>query len=165
MTTPRTTPASFHSRHNQGGSLLSDLTRAGYEDIDQNDELRLVRLQLKDLSTLVAAADQDFAVVGGLPDTGGTIVGVNVTVDTAPTGATAIYDVNLNGTTIYTTQDNRPTIAISGTESTEADAPENASVVNGDLIGLDCDQIGSSVAGANAGVCVRIKVKKPLDDD
>jgi hypothetical protein len=144
---------------------MADLTRAGYEDVDQDDELRLVRLQLLDPGTLTAATGQDYAVVGGLPDTGGTIVGVNVTVSVAPTGATAIFDVNVNGTTIYTTQANRATIAISGTESTEAAAPEAAGVVNGDLISLDTDQIGSSTAGSNAAVCVRIKVKKPLDDD
>jgi hypothetical protein len=151
---------------------MANLTMFGYEDVYQSDELRYVRLQLKDLGTLTQATGQDYAVVGGIPDSGATIIGVNITVGTAPTGATAIFDVNLNGTTIYTTTGNRPTIAISGTESTEAAAPSDASdpvvpwvVVNGDLISLDCDQIGSSTAGSNAAACVVLRVDKPLDDD
>jgi hypothetical protein len=42
-----------------------------------------------------------------------TVTGVRASVDTAPTGATLIVDVNLAGTTIFTTQASRPAIAIS----------------------------------------------------
>lgn len=143
---------------------MASVGMIGYEDVYPGDQLRYVRLQLLDPGTITAAAGQDYAVVGGLPDSGGTIVGVNVTVSAAPTGATAIFDVNINGTTIYTDQANRATIAISATESTEAAAPEAAFVTNGDLISLDCDQIGSSVAGSNAAACVVIRVDKPLDE-
>ena len=124
---------------------MASVGMIGYEDVYPGDQLRYVRLQLLDPGTITAATGQDYAVVGGLPDSGGTIVGVNITVSTAPTGSTAIFDVNINGTT-------------------EAAAPEAAFVTNGDLISLDCDQIGSSVAGANAAACVVIRVDKPLDE-
>jgi hypothetical protein len=42
-----------------------------------------------------------------------TVTGVRASVGTAPTGATLIVDVNLAGTTIFTTQASRPAIAIS----------------------------------------------------
>ena len=144
---------------------MANVGMIGYEDVYQSDQLRYVRLQLLDPGGLAAATGQDYAVVGGLPDSGGTIVGVNITVSVAPVGSTAIFDVNINGTTIYTTQANRATIAAAATESTEAAAPEAAFVTNGDLISLDCDQVGSSTAGSNAATCVVIRVDKPLDDD
>ena len=144
---------------------MANLTRFGYEDVNQDDELRRKVIHVSDLGTLTAATNQAAAVVSGLPDSGGTIEGTRIRVVTAPTGATAIFDVHLNGTTIYTTTGNRPTIAISAKVSTEAAAPEVTKVVNGDLLTVDCDQIGSSAAGANAGIAITIKVDKPLDDD
>jgi|TARA_R110000824_G_scaffold61146_6_gene162908 hypothetical protein len=151
---------------------MANLTRFGYEDVNQDDELRRKVIHVSDLGTLTAATNQAAAVVSGLPDSGGTIEGTRITVVTAPTGATGIFDVHLNGTTIYTTQGNRPTIAISAKVSTEAAAPSNAAdpvvpwkVYNGDLLTVDCDQIGSSAAGAVAGIAITIKVDKPLDDD
>jgi hypothetical protein len=47
----------------------------------------------------------------------GTIRSVTAAVGTAPTGATLIADVNIDGTTVFTTQANRPTIAINGTHA------------------------------------------------
>lgn len=83
----------------------------------------------------------------------GEIVGVTAAVLTAPTGATLIVDVNKGGTTIFTTQGNRPTIAISGT-STAVKTPDVTSFSAGDVFTVDVDQIGSSVAGADLHVCV-----------
>ncbi len=70
-------------------------------------------------------------------------------VDTAPTGATAIFDVNKSGTTLYTTQGNRPTIAISGFASTET-APDVTAWAADSYLQADIDQVGSSVTGADA---------------
>lgn len=87
----------------------------------------------------------------------GTIVGVIAAVGTAPTGATVICDVNKNGTTIFTTQANRPTIALSGFVSGPGlSVPNVTSVVVGDLLSVDIDQIGSTVAGADLTVTVLI---------
>lgn len=76
------------------------------------------------------------------------ILNVIISVGTAPTGASIIVDVNKNGTTIFSTQGNRPTIAASGTSDTSS-VPDVTSVAAGDYLTVDIDQIGSTVAGAN----------------
>lgn len=78
---------------------------------------------------------------------------VRARVITAPTGATLICDVNIGGTTIFTTQGNRPTIAISGTTSTTV-APNVTSWPVGGVLSVDVDQVGSTVAGAGLTVQV-----------
>lgn len=70
-------------------------------------------------------------------------------VGTAPTGATVIVDLNINGTTIFTTQATRPTIAIAGFASGQVTNMEATRISDGDYITVDIDQIGSSVAGAD----------------
>jgi len=76
-----------------------------------------------------------------------TIVEVRLKVKAAPTGATIIVDVNKNGTTIFTTQSNRPVIAISATKgnTTTIEVP---GLVKGDDLTFDIDQVGSTVAGS-----------------
>ena len=80
-----------------------------------------------------------------------TISTVQVSVGTAPTGASVIFDVNKNGTTIFTTQGNRPTIT-SGSNSDLASVPDVTTLASGDYLTVDVDQIGSTVAGADAVV-------------
>lgn len=82
-----------------------------------------------------------------------TILGAWAAVGTAPTGATLIVDVNKNGTTIFTTQSARPTIAISG-NSTTLSTPAVTTLADGDYITVDVDQVGSTVAGADLTVGV-----------
>jgi hypothetical protein len=86
----------------------------------------------------------------------GVITDIRAYVDTAPTGAALIVDVNKNGTTVFTTQGNRPTIAISGNASTTT-APDVVAVAAGDRISVDVDQIGSGVAGSDLHVTVTIR--------
>ena len=86
----------------------------------------------------------------------GTIVDVRTYLDTAPTGATFISDVNINGTTAFTTQGSRPTIAISGNASTTT-LPDVVAVAAGDRITIDIDQIGSGTAGSDLYVAITIK--------
>lgn len=80
---------------------------------------------------------------------------VRIGVGTAPTGATVMVDVNRNGTTIYGTQALRPAIAISaftavgGTES-------NGVFAAGDYLTVDVDQVGSTIAGQDLSVIVRV---------
>jgi hypothetical protein len=92
-------------------------------------------------------------------DTGMTlrVVSIRVRVNTAPTGATLIIDVNKNGTTIYTTQANRPTVAISGT-TVKSTNPDVTDFADGDNMSIDIDQVGSTVAGADMTVTVTMKV-------
>lgn len=85
-----------------------------------------------------------------------TITAVRASVGTAPTGATLIVDVNKNGTTIYTTQGNRPTIAISGNTAT-ANSPDVTTLAAGDYLTVDIDQVGSTVAGGDLTVQIELK--------
>ena len=84
-----------------------------------------------------------------------TIVAVRATVGTAPTGASLIVDVNKNGTTIFTTQANRPTIAVS-TNTIKRTNMDVTTVADGDYLTVDVDQIGSTVAGSNLVVQVAV---------
>ena len=57
-------------------------------------------------------------------------------------GTSDIIDVNRNGTTIYTTQANRPTLLLADTGMfTEAGEPEVLGLVAGDILSFDVDQI------------------------
>jgi hypothetical protein len=83
-----------------------------------------------------------------------TIVGTRLMVGTAPTGASLIVDVNKNGTTIYTTQGNRPTIAASANAGGPGATPDVTALAAGDYLTVDVDQIGSTVAGSDLTVAV-----------
>lgn len=72
-----------------------------------------------------------------------TIIAVRASVGTAPAGASVIVDVNKNGTTIFTTQTNRPTIVAASTTDT-ADTVEVSSWAAGEYLTIDIDQVGSS---------------------
>lgn len=85
------------------------------------------------------------------------IINVKASAGTAPTGADLILDIHKNGTTIFTTQTNRPTIT-AGETSEDSQAPDVIAVAAGDLISLQLDQIGSTVAGADLSVTVVCEV-------
>ena len=87
----------------------------------------------------------------------GTIVAILVMVGTAPTGASVIVDVNKNGTTIFTTQGNRPTIAASTSSSGVVTNMDVTAVAVGDYLTVDVDQIGSTVAGYSISVLVVVR--------
>jgi hypothetical protein len=77
-----------------------------------------------------------------------TIVSIQAMVGTSPTGATLIVDVNKNGTTVFTTQANRPTVAAAGNVSGAA-VPNVTALAAGDYISVDIDQVGSTVPGSD----------------
>jgi len=81
-----------------------------------------------------------------------TISKVRSAVGTAPTGATLIVDVLMGGTTIFTTQGNRPTIAISG--NTATGIPDVTSWADGTYLTVNVAQVGSTVAGSDLTVSV-----------
>ena len=78
----------------------------------------------------------------------GRIVDVICDSATAGSGGTSdIIDVHVNGTTIYTTQDNRPTLLVGNTGLfSEADAGPDGTltVVPGDVVSCDVDQIATT---------------------
>jgi hypothetical protein len=83
-------------------------------------------------------------------DTGSdlTVLSTRASVGTAPTGATLIVDINMNGTTIFTTQASRPAIAISGNTAQGA-TPDVVTITSGSYLTYDVDQVGSGTAGSN----------------
>lgn len=86
------------------------------------------------------------------------ILGSIVTVNTAPTGLPVIVDILKNGTTIYTTTANRPTIAVSAFMSATAyTTPDVVAVAPGDYLQWSVSQIGSGTAGADLFVRVLAK--------
>lgn len=90
----------------------------------------------------------------------GHIVDVIVDADTAPTGADSIVDIHLNGTTIYTTQANRPTLSDGDTGYySEAAEPEVTAVKPGDVLQLIIDQIGSGTAATELAAVVVIATR------
>lgn len=80
-----------------------------------------------------------------------TLLKVRLVVDTAPTGANLIVDVHTGtgaGTTIFTTQGNRPTIT-AGNKTAESAAPDVTECADNTEFSVCIDQIGSTVAGAD----------------
>lgn len=83
------------------------------------------------------------------------LLGVSAAVGVAPTGTSIIVDVNKNGTTIFTTQANRPTIPISTFHSGTEDVPDVTTIVAGDYLTIDRDQVGSTIAGEELTIFIR----------
>jgi len=77
-----------------------------------------------------------------------TISKVKIYADTAPTGASILVDVNKNGVTIFTTQANRPEIAIAG-HAADSGVPDVTGLVEGDRVSVDIDQVGSTIPGGS----------------
>ena len=145
---------------------MANLTRFGYEDVNQDDELRRVTLSMADIGGAATDTGVDFVLVQNLPDSGGTIEGVYARAVTAPAGSSTVltYDIHKNGTTIFTTQGNRVIFATTE-NSAETTTIEVPGVVNGDILELACDAVGNTTAGSDVAIAIVIKVDKPLDDD
>jgi hypothetical protein len=80
-----------------------------------------------------------------------TIKAVRASVGTAPTGASIIVDVNINGTTIFSTQANRPTITASNFTSGKVTSMNTTTISDGAYFTVDIDAVGV-VAGADLTV-------------
>jgi hypothetical protein len=83
-----------------------------------------------------------------------TVTGVYLTVGTAPATTAILVDIEKNGTTIFTEQDNRPTIAAAGVEGGPGEAPDVTALVVGDYLTYSIDQIGTGTVGADLVVVV-----------
>lgn len=85
----------------------------------------------------------DSSVDGGyISPTGFTISGIYLYRTTAGTSSSTILDLNKNGTTMYTTQANRPTIAFNdGDNKVSCALPDVTAISAGDVITIDIDQI------------------------
>ena len=111
-------------------------------------------LQFQSVGALTAAAGKAFVVA----PYGGTIKKISASVGATSVGSSIIVDINKNGTTIFTTQANRPTIAAAAVVATLAGTPNVVTFVAGDLLSVDLDQVGSSTPGSNLGVSVLVEL-------
>ena len=76
---------------------------------------------------------------------------------TAPTGAALIFDINVNGSTIWSTQSNRIQIAAGANYGTQ-NTFNTTNLIEGDIINVDIDQIGSTIAGSDITVVMRCDI-------
>lgn len=86
------------------------------------------------------------------------IISCWLTAGTSPTGADLIADVNKNGTTIFTTQANRPKVLAGDIDGVGvATVPDITGLAEGDRLTVDIDQVGSTVAGDNVSLHVILR--------
>lgn len=85
------------------------------------------------------------------------ITQVRLGADTAPVGSTLILDLNKNGSTIYTTQANRPELPPGVTDAVGL-LPDITTLDLGDKLRLDIDQVGSLAAGAGLSLTIICEV-------
>jgi hypothetical protein len=81
-----------------------------------------------------------------------TIQKVHVSVNTAPTGSALVVDVHKEGTTIFTTQANRPSVAVSAFAGSAV--PAVTAWPADSWLTVDVDVIGSTVAGSDLRVTI-----------
>ena len=78
-------------------------------------------------------------------------------VKTAPTGANLVIDINKNGTSIWaSTQANRLTVTAGNSSGTQTSFDTTA-LAEGDVITLDIDTVGSTIAGSDLVVLLKCK--------
>lgn len=103
-----------------------------------------------DITTPVFGAGQKNLPIAGT----WTLVRVEAQATTAPVGADLVFDLNKNGTTVWTTQSNRIKIVAGQTIATPVTSFNVPNLSEGDYLSLDVDQVGTTVAGANVVVLV-----------
>lgn len=105
------------------------------------------------------ATGEDKGVFHFAPGVAGTIEEVYLMAKTAPgTDKTLTVDVNKDGTTIFTTQGNRP--SISGTDKTgTSGTPDVTAFAKNDLFTIDVDVSTADIAIADVVVLIRGKQK------
>lgn len=87
------------------------------------------------------------------------VISFRMKCNTAPTGQDIIADMNINGTTIWTTQANRPKIVATQFDSGQKKDMEVTALVNGDELKFDLDQVGSVVAGQDLEADLEVEVQ------
>ena len=86
-----------------------------------------------------------------------TLIKAYATVKTAPTGASILVDINKGGTSIWSSNPgNRLTIAAGATSGTQT-AFDTTAFAETNLLTLDIDQVGSTVAGTSLLVILKFE--------
>ena len=104
---------------------------------------------------LTTGANKSFEVIYRGPNA--TIKTADAHVKAAPVGAALVFDINIDGTTIWSTQANRLTIADGATSGTQTTFNTTA-VVAGNSLTMDIDTIGSGTAGTSVTVLLEMEV-------
>ncbi len=86
------------------------------------------------------------------------LLDASMTVNTAPTTTSIIVDINKNGTTIFTNQNNRLTIAATANTTLQPIIPDITLLNINDYLTVDIDQIGSGTAGSDLTVVIRYRL-------
>jgi hypothetical protein len=133
-----------------GGDLHDPKAHAA-SHVSGDDKLKYTRQAILYLpGTLEVGTNQSVEITYRGPTA--TIVRADASVKTAPTGQAAIFDINLNGTSIWdSTPANRIQIAASATTGTQTSF-DTTTISDGDVITIDTDQIGSGDEGETATV-------------
>lgn len=87
----------------------------------------------------------------------GEITNVVATLEEAPTGSDAIFDIYKNGSSIFTTSANRPTIA-DGTNDDLSSVPDDVYFVENDIFTFYVSQMGSTTPGSGLMIQIRCLV-------
>ncbi len=133
--------------------VTGDTTNTGWIRVHVGTQTAQVSMLVLCAGALTAAANKARFTA---PVTG-SIVGVYISAITAPVGAAILVDLNKAGTTMFTTQANRPTIADGANDGT-VKVPDVTAVAAGDVLTVDVDQVGSGTAGSNLTVSIALRV-------
>lgn len=136
------------------GDVLKPVNGQFYltKDTDYDYDV-VIPLNVSDTASALVAATSKASFVAPFAFT---IDRVDASVAVAATGTGSVtFDVNKNGTTIFTTQANRPIIPVTEFKHIGTVAPDVTAVAAGDLITIDTDVIGGTLPGESG--CVTIK--------
>ena len=117
------------------------------KNIDVNDALRKRVFSFSIAGTLATGDTKTKIPIAGLGTYGGEVESCYLAVLTAPTGDSIQIQVANGASDIFSTKPQIAASALLGNSSTVTAA--NASVVDGDVLDIDVDNVGSSVAGAD----------------
>jgi hypothetical protein len=133
----------------------------GYASLDSVGKVPATQLPAT-MQTQIFSSTGSIAVETGVHrlynnrSTAWTIGGVRASVGTAPTGSSIIIDIKINATTIFTTQSNRPAIAVGTFSSSYVTNMDVTSVPAGSYITVDVAQVGSAISGSDLTVQVEV---------
>jgi len=87
-----------------------------------------------------------------------TILKAYIVAGTGPVGASVILDINQNGTSIWnSTPANRLTIADGSTTGSQT-AFDTATIIEGDILTVDVDQVGTTTAGGDVTAQLKVQI-------
>jgi predicted GH43/DUF377 family glycosyl hydrolase len=104
--------------------------------------------------------------IGGkyIADQDQTVEAVYISCDEPGSAGSTVVDVNINGTTIFTTQVNRPTLAYNDSDSVvKSGIPENATLVERDRLTIDIDQVATGAEGLSVVVFLSPVTSAPVE--